>query len=132
MVGKILEFVLDVFSIQNIELYKKIAAQFDQYAINLINELIFRTVGNDTDFFSPLVIRFNYKQIQNRYQKSLRPKDIDFRVFRKQYSITPIHKQALFYRVGKKKQENLTRSMTRDYKSHRILDYEEHQSSHIV
>jgi hypothetical protein len=61
----------------------KIADKFDEYVEKLINSQVIKFVGFETDFFSPIIIQLNCKQLQNRYQKKLQPKDIDYRVFRK-------------------------------------------------
>lgn len=92
MIAHILELLLDVFQIQDIELFKKISDKFDEYGENLIDRYILRTTGCEVDFFSPFIIHLNFKQLQNRYQKALQSKDIDFRILRNQKSISPINK----------------------------------------
>jgi len=61
----------------------KIADQFDEYIEKLINSSQLISINAETNFFSPAIISFNLKQLQNKYQKRLQSKDIDYRVFRK-------------------------------------------------
>jgi hypothetical protein len=128
IIAKILEFLLVTFQIEQVELYMKVADKFDEYVDRLINCQIMKSVGFETDFFSPVIIHLNFKQLQNKYQKRLQPKDIDYRVFRKEKCLTPIHKEALFHRAGIKKFPALSKSMTTEYRSHRTLNYEELES----
>lgn len=125
LIGKIIELLLNVFSIENVDEYKRASIMFDEYAEHLINTLTLRALGSDTDFFTPLIVHLNFKQVQNRYQKSLKPNHIDMRVFRKQRSLTPINKAALFYKIGAKKYDSLSKSLGKEYKSHKILNYED-------
>lgn len=87
------------------------ADKFDEYVERLITNFILKVVGSETDFFHPNIIYLNFKQLQNRYQKRLQPKDIDYRVFRKEKSLTPIHKEALLHIAGVKKFPVLSKSM---------------------
>lgn len=104
MVSHILEYLLDVFNIQDIELFRQISTKYDKYGEELIDKFILRTVGSEIDFFSPFIIQLNFKQLQNRYQKALAPQDIDYRALRNQKLMTPINKEVLLHRVGLKKQ----------------------------
>jgi hypothetical protein len=100
IIAQILQFLLNTFQIELIDFYMRIADKFDEYIEKMINCSVLMSVGSETDFFSPTIIHLNLKQLQNKYQKQLQSKDIDYRVFRKEKSITPIHKEVLFHRAG--------------------------------
>lgn len=126
-VATILEYLINTFQIEQIELYMKVADKFDEYVEKLISCSVLRALNSETDFFSPSIIHLNLKQLQNRYQKKLQPKDIDYRVFRKDKYWSPIHKEALLHRAGPSKPP-MSKSMKMEFRSHRALNYEELES----
>lgn len=131
LITRILDFLLNVFQIEDIALYKQIAEIFDEYIEKrLLEKAVLKTTGiHDTDFFAPSVIQVNYKRLSNKYQKALSPATIDYRVFRPMYSIslTPIQKKtpmpvkASVGLGGKGLQSNTKLT----FMSHRVLNYED-------
>ena len=84
LITRILDFLLNVFQIEDIALYKDIAENFDEYVERrLLEKSILKTTeSSETDFFAPSVIHINYKRLSNKYQKTLNSSTIDYRVFR--------------------------------------------------
>ena len=87
---------------------------------------------SETDFFSPFIININYKRLDNKYQKALKPVDLDCRLFWKDKLLNltpskhnPSFKIAPF--INKKRSRPLSNKLKdqKKFASHRALNYDD-------
>ena len=84
---------------------------------------------SETDFFSPFIININYKRLDNKYQKALKPDDLDFRLFWKDklLNLTPSKHNQIAPFVNKKRSRPISNKVKdqKKFASHRALNYDD-------
>lgn len=82
VITRILEKLFEVFKIDDVRSYKKIANEFDDYFEELVSHGIVRCSSSASmDFLCPELLNINYKKVDLRYQKSVALGAADLRLF---------------------------------------------------